>query len=80
MELKAVEDLIRQGFSDAEVQVSGDGCNLEATVISPEFSGMTRIKQHRRVQDSVKHLITSGELHALSINTYTPEAWAAKQG
>ena len=78
MELEAVKNLIEQGFSAADVQVSGQDCNLETTVISADFEGKTRIQQHRMVMDTVKDLIASGELHALSINTYTPEGWTAK--
>jgi len=76
MELDAVKKMIEQGFSTAEVEVTGDGCSLEAVVVSPDFSGKSRIQQHRMVMDTVKELLAGGELHALSINTYTPEAWA----
>ena len=78
MELNAVKKLIEQGFSSAEVQVAGEDCNLEAVVVSADFVGKSRIQQHRMVMDKVKDLLASGELHALSINTYTPEAWAKK--
>jgi acid stress-induced BolA-like protein IbaG/YrbA len=78
MDLESVKQMIQQGFSSAEVQVGGEGCNLNATVISPDFVGLSRIKQHRMVMDTVKPLLQSGELHALSLNTYTPEGWANK--
>jgi monothiol glutaredoxin len=80
VDLESVQQLIEQGFEEAEVRVTGEGCSLEVTVISQEFAGLARIKQHRRVQDRVKHLLASGELHALSINTYTPEEWVVRQG
>ncbi len=76
MELEAIKTLIEANFTEAEIHVSGEGCNLEVTVISPEFAGLPRLQQHRKVQDPVKHLVASGELHALSVKTFTPEAWA----
>ena len=79
MDLESVKQMIQQGFSQAEVQVSGEGCNLSATVISPDFVGLSRVKQHRMVMDQVKSLIQSGELHALSLNTFSPEDWASRQ-
>jgi acid stress-induced BolA-like protein IbaG/YrbA len=78
MDLESVRQMIADGFSKAEVVVGGEGCNLTATVISPDFEGTTRIKQHRMVMDRVKSLIESGELHALSVTTFTPQAWAEK--
>jgi acid stress-induced BolA-like protein IbaG/YrbA len=78
MELETVKKLIEQAVGEAEVTVGGDGCNLSTTVISSDFEGISRIKQHRMVMDAVKGLIESGELHALSISTYTPEAWRCK--
>ena len=78
MDIDSVKKLIEQAFTEADVTVTGEGCNLETVVISPDFEGVTRIKQHRMVMDAVKELIASGELHALSINTYTPDAWAKK--
>jgi acid stress-induced BolA-like protein IbaG/YrbA len=74
MDLDAIKAMIEEGFSEAEVRVSGEGCNLEATVISPEFAGLSRIQQHRKVQDQVKHLVASGELHAISVKTLLPES------
>jgi acid stress-induced BolA-like protein IbaG/YrbA len=76
VDIDVVKQMIEQGFSAAEVRVGGEGCNLTATVISADFEGMNRIKRHRMVMDRVKSLLESGELHALSISTYTPQAWS----
>jgi acid stress-induced BolA-like protein IbaG/YrbA len=78
METSAIEQLIRAGMPDAEVQVSGDGSHFDAVVVSPVFAGMTPIKKQRLVMDTVRAEIASGELHALSIKTFTPEQWAAQ--
>jgi acid stress-induced BolA-like protein IbaG/YrbA len=78
METTAVEQLIRQGLPGAEVRVTGDGSHFDAVVISPVFEGQTPIKKQRLVMDTVRAQIASGELHALSIKTYTPGQWAAQ--
>lgn len=80
METTAVEQLIRTGMPDAEVAVTGDGSHFDAVVVSPAFEGLTPIKKQRLVMDTVKEQIASGELHALSIKTFTPEQWAAQGG
>jgi acid stress-induced BolA-like protein IbaG/YrbA len=80
METQAVEALIRAGIPDAEVQVTTDGHHYEAVVVSAAFAGLTPIKKQRLVMDTVKGQLASGELHALSIKTLTPEEWAARGG
>lgn len=80
MEVKAVEDLIRAGMPGAEVRVSGDGSHFEAVVVSAEFAGKSLLAKQRMVMATVNEQIRSGELHALSIKTYTPEEWAAQSG
>jgi acid stress-induced BolA-like protein IbaG/YrbA len=80
METEAVAQLIRAGLPGAEVEVSGDGSHFDAIVVSRLFEGLTPIKKQRIVMDTVRSQIASGELHALSIKTYTPEQWAVEEG
>jgi acid stress-induced BolA-like protein IbaG/YrbA len=80
METTAVETLISSGLPGAQVQVTGDGSHFDAVVVSPAFEGQTPIKRQRLVMDTVRNQIASGELHALSIKTFTPEQWAAQTG
>lgn len=78
METSAVEQLIRGGIPGAQVQVTGDGSHFDAVVVSEAFTGLSPIKKQRLVMDAVKAQIASGELHALSIKTFTPEEWAGQ--
>ncbi len=80
MENQTVEALIRAGMPGAEVQVTSDGHHFEAVVVSDAFAGLTPIKKQRLVMDTVRPQISSGELHALSIKTLTPEEWAKQSG
>lgn len=80
METSAVEQLIRAGLPGAQVQVTGDGSHFDAVVVSDAFAGLTPIKKQRLVMDTVRPQIASGELHALSIKTLTPEEWAEQAG
>jgi acid stress-induced BolA-like protein IbaG/YrbA len=73
VETEAVAKLIRNGLPGAEVEVTGDGSHFEAVVVSDAFTGLTPIKKQRLVMDTVKAEIASGELHALSIKTLTPD-------
>ena len=75
METEAIESLIREGIPGARVTVTGDGSHFEAVVISDAFAGKTLIQKQRLVMATVRPQIESGELHALSIKSFTPEQW-----
>ncbi len=77
METEAVKRLIEQGLPGSEVRVSGDGSHFDAIVVSADFAGKSLLEKQRMVYATVNEYIASGELHALSIKTYTPEQWAA---
>ena len=72
-----VETMIRTKFPDAEVKVAGDGEHFEAIIVSSEFAGKNRVKQHQMVYASVNEAMDTNVIHALSLKTYTPEAWQA---
>ncbi|GAP96369.1 BolA family protein [Leptolyngbya sp. NIES-2104] len=74
-----VEAMIKTGLPDAQVAVvSPDGEHFEVTVISSEFAGKRRVQQHQLVYGAVKQAMASEAIHALSLNTFTPEEWATK--
>lgn len=75
MEPEQVKQLIQQGLPDCEVHVTGDGSHFEATVIGDVFAGQTPVKKQQLVYATVNDKIASGELHALSIKTFTPDEW-----
>lgn len=75
--LNQVETLIKAQLPDAKVIVNdlGGGDHLEAVVVSSEFVGKTRIKQHQLVYGALKEAMATEAIHALALKTYTPEAW-----
>tara|TARA_B100000941_G_scaffold42497_1_gene25887 strand:- start:833 stop:1105 length:273 start_codon:yes stop_codon:yes gene_type:complete len=71
MQLKEIEDLIKESFPDAIVEIqdlAGDGNHYSATVTSSKFSGKSKIQQHKMVYDSLKGKM-GNELHALALKT-----------
>nr|WP_153753043.1 BolA family protein [Xanthomonas sontii] len=58
---------------DAQVQVQGDdGVHFEATVVSAAFAGKLPLARHRMVYATLGELM-GGAIHALALNTLTPE-------
>lgn len=46
--------------------------HFEVTIISDQFAGQSRIQRHRTIFDAVGDMMRT-DIHALSINAYTPE-------
>jgi stress-induced morphogen len=78
-----VEERIRAGIPEVEVltieDLTGTKDHYRATVVSAAFRGKSRIEQHQAVYAALGELM-AGPVHALALNTFTPESWAAKQG
>ena len=71
MDLKEIEKYIKEALPDAIVDIqdlAGDGNHYSATVTSAEFSGKSKIEQHKMVYNSLKGRMGK-ELHALAIKT-----------
>lgn len=80
MDPQEIETLIRQGLACIHVQVVGDGQHFEALVVSEEFVANSRVQRQQRVYQTVRPQLDSGELHALSLKTFTPAEWSAQRG
>ncbi len=74
-ELKILIETKLANGTKAFVQ-SPDNVHFEAIVISELFSSMpNKVKQQRMVYEALGNKIESGEVHALSLKTYTPAMW-----
>ena len=60
--------------STAEVIDQGGGDHLAATVVAPQFAGLTRLEQHKLVYAAVQTRFDDGSIHALALRTRAPEA------
>jgi acid stress-induced BolA-like protein IbaG/YrbA len=71
-------DLIRQwieeGLQCDHVEVAGDGRHFEAVVVSPQFRGLSKVRQHQLVYSALGERMRE-DIHALSMKTMTPEEW-----
>ena len=74
---ESIRDSIESGMACEHVEVRGDGAHFEAVVVSPAFAGLSRIKQHQLVYAALGDRMRQ-EIHALSMQTLTPEQWAER--
>ena len=70
-----VINLIKQKIAQSEVLVENLKGNdhLQVTVISPEFNGLSLVKQHQLVYSALKEELASEAIHALALKTETPK-------
>ena len=73
-----LQNLIAAGLPCQHLQVDGDGRHWSAVIVSSEFEGRRLIQRHQRVYATLGEKMKTDEVHALSMQTYTPAEWAAQ--
>lgn len=74
-----LKEYITQGLPCDYIEITGsDGQHFEAVIVSPEFAGKSMVQQHQLVYQALGTRMRD-EIHALSMRTFTPEAWAKQQ-
>lgn len=78
MDNEQIKYLIEAGVSGSAVTIEGDGTHFQAVVISPAFQGLGLVKRHQLVYSALGQRM-GAEIHALSIQTYTPQEWEERK-
>jgi acid stress-induced BolA-like protein IbaG/YrbA len=80
MHPEQIKQLILAGMACTHLSLDGDGQHFEAVVVSDEFAGLNRVQRQQRVYQTLKAKLATGELHAISFKTLTPEEWSVQRG
>jgi acid stress-induced BolA-like protein IbaG/YrbA len=72
-----VRQYIEQGMPCEHVEVTGDGAHFEAVIVSELFAGKSKVQQHQVVYKALGDRMRE-EIHALSMQTLTPEQWRSR--
>jgi len=75
---ESIQKDIEKGMNTSYLKVIGDGQHFEAVIVSDEFAGLSRIQRQQRVNKALGERIT-GDIHALSMKTFTPQEWQEKK-
>ena len=68
--------ILEQNIENAEIpECTGDGSHFQVTVVSDSFEGLRPVKRQQTIYQHLNEQITSGELHAIGIKTYTQDEW-----
>lgn len=75
MDPRDIASLIEQNLTGAKADVKTDGQgHYEATVISAQFAGKRSLQRHQMVYATLGTRV-GREIHALALQTFTPEEW-----
>jgi acid stress-induced BolA-like protein IbaG/YrbA len=78
MNPKQIEELIRVALPGALVRVrSEDNVHFDATVVAREFAGLRPLQRHQLVYKALGERM-GGEIHALQLETLTPDELSAR--
>ena len=79
MDPREIATLIEQNLfgSKAEVQTDGQG-HYEALVVCAAFAGKRSLQRHQMVYATLGSRV-GREIHALALQTFTPEEWQARE-
>lgn len=73
MDVQAIESIIEAGLPGCELEVMAEGNKLGLRIVSSEFTGLNRVKRQQKVYGLLDDMIKSGEIHAVTMVTQTPE-------
>lgn len=76
-----VKAQLLQSFDDAQIDLidlTGTQDHYECHIASARFAGLLPMAQHRLVYQALEQAM-KGPIHALSLKTYTPEAWQRRK-
>ena len=74
---ESIKSSIESGIACEHVEVRGDGQHWEAVIVSGAFEGLAKVRQHQLVYGALGDRMRE-EIHALSMQTFTPAQWAER--
>ncbi|HEY7883360.1 MAG TPA: BolA/IbaG family iron-sulfur metabolism protein [Cellvibrionaceae bacterium] len=78
MQAEEIKARLESQIDDATAEVVIDGSHVHVSVVSPVFSGLMAVKKQQMVYAVLSDEIASGAIHAVHMQTLTPEE-AAQQ-
>jgi acid stress-induced BolA-like protein IbaG/YrbA len=73
MQTQEIKALIEAQIPGSSAEVAFEGSHLIVTVVSNAFAGLSRLKKQQLVYAALTDKIADGTLHAVQMQTLTPE-------
>ena len=76
MNIESIKEIIKNNLRTENIFLnSEDNVHYKAIIVSNEFEGLTLINRQRKVNQVLKSFILEGQIHAISLKTYTVSEW-----
>jgi acid stress-induced BolA-like protein IbaG/YrbA len=72
MDEEQILQRIKTLYPEAAMEASGENCNFEVFIVSPEFEGMSLLKRQQSILALFSEELQTGKLHALGVKAKTP--------
>ena len=74
--LEDIEATLRATLPVQHLTLEGDGRHFELLIVSEVFNTMPRVRRHQTVYGALGDAMRDELVHALTMQTLTPEEWA----
>ncbi|MGS2723757.1 BolA family protein [Porticoccus sp. GXU_MW_L64] len=71
MNVEQIKQLLSAGLEGCEIQVQGEGSNINVTAVGDIFDGLRPLKRQQLVYGLLADLIADGTVHAVNMTTLT---------
>lgn len=75
MEPQEIERILKQALNVEEVYAQGENAHFGVIVVSDEIAQLSKLKQQQTVYAPLMSYFQTGEIHALTIKTFSVEKW-----
>ncbi|MBS0359145.1 MAG: BolA/IbaG family iron-sulfur metabolism protein [Proteobacteria bacterium] len=76
-----IQKILETNLLNCRAIVEGeDGVHFTAQIICEQFSGLNSLKRQQMVYGFLNTYIQQGDIHALSMKTWTPSEWEKQHG
>jgi len=67
MQAAQVKAFLEAKMDGVKVEVAGEGCNFQLTLISDELAALSAVKRQQRVYSHLNPWIADGSIHAVTM-------------
>ncbi len=75
MNNEEIAQLLKVELEGCDVTVTSEGNHFQVTAIGEHFEGMGKVKRQQEVYRCLNDLISSGEIHAVRMQLFTPKEY-----
>ena len=72
----SIKEILKKNINISNIFInSDDNVHFKAIIISKDFENLSLINRQRKINKILNNFFINGEIHALTLKTYTPTEW-----